>query len=175
MAGRRRKGETSPVDGAKLDEKVERELALECAGNPQLEMFYAMCAYENQGMALHEAFMKIKGTRNASYAREVVRNMLKQEVFSGIRARFMEARARELESIKTEIVAMYLKIMRDESVPNKDKVMAGRELSEMCGFKTQKMEVVVDSVQEYAKRHLEKTRSEPLVLESSGDGEVVDV
>ena len=124
---------------------------------------------------LSQFFMKIKGTRNACYAREVVRNLLKQEVFAGIRSRFLEARARELESIKTEIIAMHLKIMRDESVPNKDKVMAARELSEMCGFKTQKMEVVVDSVQEYAKFHLERTRAQPLVAPEAGDGEVVDV
>lgn len=173
------KGRSGRPSRAKIAEMLakdeQKSLEMQVAGDRLLEQYYAICAYEAQGMEIWEAYKKVRNLRDEANCRKKAKDLLEDEIFCKIRERFLEVRARDLESIKTEITAMHLGIMRNESLPTKDRVMAARELSEMCGFKTQKMEVVVDSVQEYAKLHLERTRSEPLVLESSGDGEIIDV
>lgn len=173
--GRPTKAEAAEIAKERLEAQEKRALELEVAGNRRLEEFYTICAFESQGMELWQAYKKVRNLKDEGHCRNMAADLLQNDVFCGIRARFLEARARELESIKTEITAMYLKIMRNEELPTKDRVMAGRELSEMCGFKTQRMEVMVDTVAEFAKLHLARTSSEPLVLESSGEGEVVDV
>ena len=177
MAGA--KGRSGRPSKAMLAERAaqeeQRTLEMQVAGDRKLEQYYAFCAYEAQGMELWQAYKKVRNLKDEVNCRKKAQDLLQDETFCKIRERFLEVRARDLESLRTEITAMHLGIMRNESLPTKDRVLAARELSEMCGFKTQKMEVVVDSVAEYAKDHLERTRSEPLVLEGSGEVDVVDV
>lgn len=173
-SGRPTKARQKEIEAERIKAEEQRAIELEVAGDRRLEEYYAISAYESQGMEVWEAYKKVRGLRDDGWCRKKAEELLETESFLKVRARFLEARARDLESLRTEITAMYLKIMRNEELSTKDRVMAARELSEICGFKTQKVEMVVDSVAEYAKLHLERTQSEPLVAENNGEGEMRD-
>ena len=170
---KRRRGRPTKAEAAAYVEQAIKEI--EVRGDRKVEEYYAIAAYESQGMELWKAYMVAKGLRDEGWCREKARELAQDETFGKIRARFAEVKVREGDSIKAEITAMYLQMMRNEELSAKERVMAAKELSEICGFKTQKVEVMVDTVAEYAKKHLERTASEPLVLESAGDGDVIDV
>lgn len=173
--GRPTKAEALQIEKEREEALEQHALEMEVAGNRKKEEYYTICAYEAQGMELWQAYKKTRGLKNDENARRMARDLLNNDVFSGIRHRFLEARARDLESLRTESTAVLLSIVRNDALPTKERVMAIRELNEMCGFKTQRLEVVVDTVAEYAKYHLAKTQAEPLVIGDGEEGEVVDV
>lgn len=170
---KRRRGRPTKAEAAAMKEQIAKEI--EVRGDRQLEEFYAIAAYESQGMELWRAYMVVRGLRDEAWCREKAKELALDENLGKIRARFAEVKVRESESIKTEITAMYLQMMRNEDLSVKERVMAGKELSEIYGFKTQKVEMVVDTVAEYAKKHLEKTQNEPLVLIDGNEVDVIDV